>query len=152
MCEIGCKSCVLFTYCRQESASFSQPGANLSEIPCIISVGFRTCRTNRCWKHWTGIPAALASSRRRAAAPRPSEHVCTMSIGGRGSDRPSTDLEDARPRQTGSQTEDGRSRMNRQGKRERRPRRRSTAVASRPLLPTTFPPLLDLLFARAREP
>ena len=41
--------------------------------------------------------------------PRPSEHVCTMSIGGRGSDRPSTDLEDARPRRTDRQPDRGRA-------------------------------------------
>ena len=36
--ELGCKSCVLFTHCRQESATFNliitQPGAHLLEIPC----------------------------------------------------------------------------------------------------------------------
>ena len=38
MSELGCKSCVLFTHCRQESATFNliitQPGAHLLEIPC----------------------------------------------------------------------------------------------------------------------
>ena len=38
-CENERKSCILFTYCRQEDATFhlifTQPGAHLSDIPCI---------------------------------------------------------------------------------------------------------------------
>ena len=57
LCEIGWKSCVLFTYCRQENAIFhplfSQPGKHSLEIPCRHLIFSFRSNVNQSL-HWKG--------------------------------------------------------------------------------------------------